>query len=492
MKSILLSKSKYMSGLQCSKYLWLLFHDPSKVSQPDASTQHVFDEGHRIGELAWQLFPNGVPIPTDDFRGNLTQTKDLLKKRQPLFEPAVFIEGIYSRLDILNTVGSDEWDIVEVKGSTKVKDENINDVSFQRLCAQKAGLKIRKCFLVHINNQYVRSGEIESQKFFATEDISAEVDTASAGIEDRIKAMFDVISATDCPDMLIGGHCGEPYPCPVTSCWDNLPEHHIFELYRGGKKCSDLYSQGVLTIKDIPDGFKLSASQTIQKECIATGDAHIEKEAIAQFINSLTYPVYYFDFETINPAIPLYDGTRPFQRIPFQFSLHVVATPSSTPEHYSFLADGADDPRPKLLAEMKRLFGDKGSIVVYNQSFERSVMQELRENFPEYKDWLDGLCSRLVDLYEPFRNFQYYNLDQHGSASIKEVLPAVTGKSYKGMEIAHGDDASLAFFALTSGTLNTEERKTIQSNLEKYCGLDTEGMIWIVNQLKNIGGTTKL
>ena len=116
MKSILLSKSKYMSGLQCSKYLWLLFHDPSKVSQPDASTQHVFDEGHRIGELAWQLFPNGVPIPTDDFRGNLTQTKDLLKKRQPLFEPAVFIEGIYSRLDILNPVGNNEWDIVEVKG----------------------------------------------------------------------------------------------------------------------------------------------------------------------------------------------------------------------------------------------------------------------------------------------------------------------------------------------------------------------------------------
>ena len=486
MKSILLSKSKYMSGLQCPKYLWLLFHDPSKISAPDASTRHIFDEGHRIGELAWQLFPNGIVIPTEDFRGNLSQTKELLKKRQPLFEPAVFVEGIYSRLDILNPVGSDEWDIVEVKGSTKVKDENINDVSFQRLCAQKAGLKIRKCFLTHINNQYVRSGDIEPQKLFTSEDITAEVDEASAGIEERVKAMFDVIASTDCPDMLIGGHCSEPYACPVTSCWEALPEHHIFELYRGGKKCSDLYSQGVLTIKDIPASFKLSASQTIQKECIATGAVHIDKEPIAQFLNSLEYPLYYFDFETINPAIPLYDGTRPFQRIPFQFALHVVATRSPKSEHYSFLADGTDDPRPELLSEMKRLFGNQGSIVVYNQSFERSVMQESGENFPKSKDWLDGLCGRLIDLYEPFRNFQYYNPGQHGSASIKEVLPAVTGKSYKGMEIAHGGDASLAFLALASGTLSSEEQKTLRKNLEKYCGLDTEGMIWIIDELRKI------
>ena len=135
---------------------------------------------------------------------------------------------------------------------------------------------------------------------------------------------------------------------------------------------------------------------------------------------------------------------------------------------------------------MKRLFGNQGSIVVYNQSFERSVIQELGEDFSEYKDWLNGLCGRLVDLYEPFRNFQYYNPGQHGSASIKEVLPAVTGKSYKGMEIAHGGDASLAFLAIASGTLSTEEKKTIRDNFEKYCGLDTEGMIWIIDELRKI------
>ena len=484
MKSKLLSKSKYLNGLQCLRYLWLLFNEPAKIPAPDASTQHIFDEGHRVGELAKRLFPNGINIPINDFTENLARTKELIKSCKPLFEPGFFVDDIYSRLDILKPVGNDEWDMVEVKGSTSVKDVNVHDVSFQRLCAERFGLKIRKCFIAHINNQYVKLGEIEPEKLFTTEDITVAVNDASIGIQGRIDAMFEIISSSECPDVSIGSHCNQPYACPVASCWESLPEHHVFQLYRGGRKCSELFSQGILRVKDIPKGFKLSEPQRIQKDCVISGTPHINKIAIKDFLGRLQYPLHYFDFETISPMLPIYEGTRPFQRIPFQFSLHLVGQANSKPVHYSFLAEGSDDPRLKLLSVLKGVFKDSGSVVVYNQSFEKSVLQELGEAFPRFRGFVDDLCGRLVDLYTPFREFNYYHPIQKGSASIKEVLPAVTGKSYKGMPIANGDDASLAFLRLVCDDISDEGRARLRADLERYCGLDTEGMLLIVDRLR--------
>jgi hypothetical protein len=482
----LLSKSKYLNGLQCPKYLWLLFHDPEKVPEPDEATQYILDQGHVVGELAKRLFPNSVDIPIDDFVENLRQTRELLKNRRPLFEPGFFVDGLYSRLDILNPVANDEWDIIEVKGSTKVKDENIDDVAFQKLCCTRYGLEIRQCHLAYINNQYVRLGEIEPERLFSMQDITAEVAEASNGLEDRISDMIEVISTDTCPDTPVGSQCGEPYACPVTWCWESLPEHHIFQLYRGGRKCSELYNQGILTVKDIPSDFKLSGPQRIQKECTVTGEPHIDKEAINQFLITLQHPLHYLDFETISPVVPMYDGTRPYQRIPFQFSLHTVPDEHAGVLHHSFLADGSGDPRHRLLFELKNILADTGSVVVYNQSFEKGVLLELAEAFPEFEGWVQAVCDRLVDLYVPFRDFHYYHPQQCGSASIKEVVPAVTGKGYEGMSIARGDDASLAFLKLASGELSADERERLRADLEKYCGLDTEGMIWIVDVLRNL------
>jgi hypothetical protein len=300
--------------------------------------------------------------------------------------------------------------------------------------------------------------------------------------------MQEVISSDTCPDILIGSQCAQPYACPVTWCWDSLPTHHVFQLYRGGKKCSELYNRGILAIEDIPDSFKLSESQRIQKACSIAGEPHIDKEAIKHFLGTLRYPLNYLDFETISPPVPMYDGTRPYQRIPFQFSLHVVPDKQAKLLHQSFLADGSGDPRPQLLSELKRLLPDAGSIVVYNQSFERGVLLELAEAYPGFQGWVNNVCERLVDLYVPFRDFVYYHPQQCGSASIKEVLPAVTGRSYQGMSIAKGDDASLAFLRIISGEPSAEERKQLRADLEEYCSLDTQGMIWIVDNLMELKG----
>jgi hypothetical protein len=485
--SQLLSKSKYISGLQCPKLLWTQINEPESIPELDTVTQYLFDQGHQVGEYAKQLFPGSISIPQDDFMENIRKTKELLAERKPLFEAGILSGQIYSRIDILNPVNEDEWDIIEVKSSTSVKDVHIDDVSFQKYCCEKAGLKIRSCKLVYINTQYVKNGEIDPQELFILEDISAQVGEVSEGIEERVLNLLEVISNKTCPEVSIGKHCLAPYECSLRAeCWGFLPENSIFDLRGGKTKQFSLYEQGILSIKDIPNDIPLSRQQQIQKECIITGTTHIEKEEIRLFLDMLKYPLYYLDFETMGPAIPIYDGVRPYQTIPFQFSLHIVENHESEPVHHSFLANGIEDPRPQLLNELQRLLGSKGSIIAYNSGFEEGVLKELVEAFPEYTDWLEGILIRIVDLLFPFSNFHYYHASQKDTASLKKILPAITGKGYEEMGISAGMDASIAFERIICGSATQEEIAGVRVDLIKYCKLDTEGMIWIVERLKEL------
>jgi hypothetical protein len=202
----------------------------------------------------------------------------------------------------------------------------------------------------------------------------------------------------------------------------------------------------------------------------------------------LNYPLYYLDFETFGPAIPVFDGTRPYQDIPFQFSLHVVGSEGAEPVHHSFLAEGIGDPRPQILHELQRLIGSEGSIVAYNAGFEEGVLKGLVEAFPEYTDWLEGILTRIVDLLYPFTNFHYYNAAQKDTASLKKVLPAVTGKGYEEMGIGAGMDASMAYGRIMYGNETEEEIARVRADLIEYCKLDTEGMIWVVDRLRELSG----
>ena len=483
----LLTKSKYLVGLQCPKYLWVTLNEPGRIPAPDASIQHRFDQGHLVGEYAKKLFPDGIDIPADDFKENLRQTEELLKKRKPLFEAGFTVNNTFSRIDILKPVSKDEWDVIEVKSSTGAKDVNIHDVSFQRYCCEKYGLKIRNCYLMHINNEYIRQTEIDPTGLLTMAEITTEVDEATNGIQQRIENMFSSIVSEKCPTVTIGGHCNRPYDCPLKEeCWDFLPENNVFEMYGNKKKAFELIGKGIYTFKDIPDDFILNGKQQIQKDCDTSGKPHINKTAIRQFLNTLVYPLYYLDFETFSGAIPPFDGTRPYQQIPFQFSLHVVDEGNATARHFSFLADGTGDPRSEFIYSLKKVLGNSGSIVVYNQSFEKGVLRSLATMFPEYNDWLEDLNDRIIDLLAPFRSFNYYDAKQKGSASIKNVLPVLTGKGYEGLNISDGMSASLTFLDIISNNFLEEEIIKIRKDLEKYCDLDTEGMIWIVDKLKEL------
>ncbi|MFA5015141.1 MAG: DUF2779 domain-containing protein, partial [Actinomycetota bacterium] len=425
-KNIIISKSKYLAGLQCLKYFWFLINAKEEVPQPDFVNRFIFNQGTLVGEYAKNLYPDGIDLgKIGDLKEQLARTLELLSGRRPLFEASISSGNVYSRADILVPVDTDSWDIVEVKSSTQLKEEYIPDVAFQKYCFEKAGINIRKCYLTYINNQYVKEGNIDPSRLFKKADITAQVDEKLEEIGNRVREMQEIAAAESPPEIIIGKQCSNPYICPLKDrCWKFLPDNNIFNLYGNKDKAIELYSEGILSIKDIPDRYDLNLKQQIQLECARTEKTKIDKDEISKFIKKLEYPLYFFDFETFSTAIPLYDGLKPYQRIPFQYSIHVLDSIDGKAEHRDFLAGGPEDPRERLLSDLKKHLGDKGSVVVYYELFEKSVLRELAEAFPEYREWADSIINRIIDLYKPFGNFHYYNSSQKGSASVKSVLPA--------------------------------------------------------------------
>lgn len=489
-----LSKSSFLNGCQCPKQLWMKFHDRDAFPPVDAQTQAIFDQGHLIGSLAKTLFPDGIEVAEGriSYAESLAATKPALLERRPLYEAALAFNGGFVRVDILNPVGVDAWELIEVKSGTKVKDVNLLDVAFQKYVCEGAGLKIDRCYLMHVDSDYVRSGEIVAADLLQQEDVTEEIEPFLAEVPVRLEELKQVAAGDQCPDVPIGRHCNSPYECPLQYlCWDFLPEYPVTDLYWDSRgRAWEFLSAGVSGMSDIPGGSSLSAKQEIQRQAVVAGEPQIVAGDIARFLEGLEWPLAFFDLESFQAAIPPYDGLRPYRQIPFQFSVHVQPAPGADLEHHEFLADGPDDPRPDFLAALQQAIPEEGSIVVYNASFEKGVLKACAEAFPEYQAWVDSILPRFIDLLVPFRNFSYYHPDQHGSASIKAVLPALTQTSYDHLEIADGGTASLSFVEMTFGEDGSEERKAeIRADILAYCALDTKAMVDILEALQAIPAT---
>ena len=498
-KQKLLTKSRFVNGLQCSKWLWLEFNRPKDLPEFSKEAQHRFNEGNQVGEFAKSLFPDGINIEEIDTSKNYEKTKELLKKRKPLFE-AGFISPdgkCFARADILVPVNKDEWDIYEVKGATEVKEEYIWDVAFQKYVYQSAGLRIRNCFVLHINNEYVRQGKIEVKEFFVTAPINDEIEEEIKNVGQNITKLFKIISLSECPQYTKGEdyHEDDFKVHDKDEFWKDHPECDIFDLYFGGKHAIELFKMGILSIKDMKEEHFIKRpqkkQQKIQYNVTTTGQCHHNKEELIEFIKTLKYPLYFMDFETYATAIPLYDKLKPYQPIPFQFSVHVIEKLGSKPLHHSFIASDNKDPRAEFAKELKNALGTEGTILAYYQSFEKSRLKEIAEFFPENAEWINKVLERMIDLYDPFKNFAYYHPSQKGSASLKKVLPALTGKGYNEMDIGNGTDASLSYLFITHGSYDgkkatKEEINKVRNDLDKHCGQDTEGMIWILDKLNNL------
>ena len=327
-----ISKSQFMKGLQCHKHLWLYNYRKDLIPPVPKDVQARFDEGHVVGDLARQYFEGGKLVAFDytQLPEAITQTSEFMGKGAKIIYEAAFVSNnVLVRPDILKQNSDGSWDMIEVKSTTEVKDEHYPDAAIQKYILEGAGLKIKRVWLMHINNQFIKDGPIRPIDFFTKEDITAE----AAGLKDKIaqdlETFMEVLASDKAPEIGIGRQCSAPYECEFCDhCWAGIPEYSIYNIPRlKWEKKEQLKDLGILRFRDVPEDFDLNAGQLLYLQVEKTGKAVIDKPAIAEFLGKLDYPLYYIDFETIMPAVPLYDGSRPYQQIPFQLSLHIQEKP---------------------------------------------------------------------------------------------------------------------------------------------------------------------
>lgn len=327
MSNIFISKSQFLKGLQCLKSLYLEKYHPELVPETDESQEALFQSGKEVGFVARGLFPGGFEISSEDIPidEQIETTKAEIKKgTKILYEASFSHNGLFVRSDVL-TKGSGGWELYEVKSTTKIKEENFHfeDVAFQYRVLNGLGIPISKAYLVHINNQYERYGDIEVDKLFVVNDISNDIKKMQSDILKQINAQQSMLKGK-APEVDIGEYCETPYECGLkTHCWKHIPRESVFNLKGKGIKPFEFYRKGIVNLSDIPRA-KLPTHGQIQLECALGKKEYINKTALREFIDSLWYPLYFLDFETLRCPIPLFDGTRPYQQIPFQYSLHYI------------------------------------------------------------------------------------------------------------------------------------------------------------------------
>ncbi|MEA3492872.1 MAG: DUF2779 domain-containing protein [Candidatus Margulisiibacteriota bacterium] len=463
-----------------------MYNRKDQIPPPPPELEEVFKQGRIVGEHAQQLFPDGIKIGRE-FNPNRMSEKSLnaLFRSVPVFEAGFVCHQAYALADILVPAQNGSWDLIEVKSSTGIKEEHLLDAAFQKYVYSGAGVKVNRCYLMHLNKEYIRNGDLEVDKLFKKVDVSEEVEQLLPDTQKNIGILLNLINGPE-PNTKIGMHCSEE--CPLWEiCTNSLPKDNIFNLRSGKKIALALFEQGIIRIRDIPEYVELNKKQKIQLNSHLNNKPYVNKAEIKAFLDELAYPLYFLDFETIAPAIPTYDQTHPYQDIPFQYSLHVQNSKGSKPIHYEYLAPGDIDPRPEVLKQLKDRLGSSGSIVAYNAAYELKCIGSSVKVNPGFKSWFDQIRLRFADLLIPFKNFYYYHPEQLGSASLKKVLPALTDESYEGMEIGGGRRASAEYLRITFDKgIDNKERREIRRALTKYCGLDTRGMIDILDVLEKV------
>jgi len=487
-----LSKSTFIKGVQCTKALYLNKHHKEFKEEPDAAQMAIFAQGTSVGELAQQLFPGGVDCSPEsyyNFQEAVVRTQaEIEKGTKIIYEAAFQFNGVLAALDIL-VKDRGGWKAYEVKSSTSISETYLLDATIQYYAITNSGLPLKDISIVYINNQYEKNGPLDVHELFAMESVRADVLELLPGIPGKVEELKKVLNQKTVPKVDIGPHCSNPYTCDFQGhCWKNIPENSVFTIARLTEaKKFELYNQKVIAFKDIPDDAPLNDNQWMQVESELNNNTSIDKKKLKEFVKDLQYPLYFLDFETFGTAVPVFDKSRPYQQLVFQYSLHCLPTAKGKLIHSEFLAEAnGSDPRSLFVEKLIADCGTEGDILVYNIGFERGKLNELVLQFPKYKTKLDYIISRLKDLMIPFQQRWYYTPSMQGSYSIKKVLPALVPEmSYDDLEIQEGGTASILFAAMLTGIFNGDTEK-VRKDLLDYCRMDTMAMVEIYRKVKGV------
>lgn len=491
-----ISKTSYLEYLACPKNAWLRLHRPDLAEIFDLSdfAKSLTAKGNLVELWARKLFPQGRLI-SEFGETALRDTERFISIKQAVIFQSAFLKASFLvRNDVLEyDQDKDAWNLYEIKGTNSLEEnekelDHIEDLSFQSIVLNDLGLKINQAFLIHLNKDYIRGDEINIHDLFTIEDLSEQLQAREASTREKMeRASQDLLQedeqALECQCLYLARnkHCASfNYSHP------NIPKYSVHDLSRIGTsktKLTELVNSGVMEINDIPADFKLSDIQRNQADVYQTKIPIINHQAIKQELEALEYPLYFFDYETYPAAIPLFKGFKPYQQIPFQFSLDILTSADAKIEHHEYLHLEANDPSKNIIKALKANISEKGNIIVWNKKFEKGINADLAERHPEEASFLNDLNDRIYDLMDIFQKQYYVHEGFRGRVSIKKVLPILLPElSYNNLEIQEGGTAMEAWFEKIFKAKSEVEKQRVAENLLKYCALDTYAMyaIWQV------------
>ena len=489
-----LSKSSFLRGWQCPKSLYFSAFEPDVPGSLPPGQAALMDAGRRVGLLARRLFRGGEAVVSVDSTSAAARTRILAAGGAPAIFEALLDsgDGLRAAVDILAR-GRRGWRLIEVKSSTSVKDEHLPDVAFQLHVARAAGLDVESVEVLHLNSDYVRRGDLDLPALFRSEEVTDQAEALLGEVADVAVRLRRMLQAGGRPEIDIGPHCRRPRDCDCLDvCWQDVPAGSVMEIaHLTWEKKFHLYDQGIRLIDQVPPDLPMPADSRRHVTAVQAGAPLIDRAGLRAFLGELAFPIFLLDFETVAPAIPLWDGTRPYQQVPFQYSLHVLRAVEAEPEHSGFLAEAGPDPRPALLASLLPATAASGSILAFHMPFELGVLRRLAEAFPDVGGEIEMRLPRMEDLIRPFRRWHYWLPEMGGSFSIKSVAPALAPDlSYAQLEIADGLAAARAFEGLLAAP-SAEAAARLRSALEAYCKMDTLAMVRVLQAIwREAGGSS--
>ena len=477
-----LRRSNYLHGLQCHKRLWYEQNHPGRATSTSRSQRRLLDQSREVRRRARCEFSGCRRIDTTDPQEAAEQTQEAIRSGVSCIFKASFIfrDTWWVRCDILQR-DSNSWKIIEVEAAADVKEEHLSDLAFQKYVLTEQGVTISGTEVMHINRECVYPDLCD---LFITEDVTDQVNQLMDDVPNNIEIFETALNGNAEPEIPIGRQCDNPDRCPFKEyCWRDVPECcSIFTIPRlSWDKKNELVERDILGIRDLPHDFRLNDGERAYVNMVLNNQPEIDNEAIRQLLSELEYPIHFFDFETLNPAIPRFEGLRSYQQFPFQYSCHILQSDGSL-THHEYLHTCTTDPRLPLVESLLNHISDKGSVVVYSASFERRILEDLAEFFPEHSEALQSIISRLWDQLVIFRN-HYKHPEFYGSNSLKDVLPVlVPSLSYEDLDIQEGNDAQAVWDEMIN-TANEEARNNMINNLRAYCEMDTLATVEIHNAL---------
>lgn len=485
---MLITKSRHLAGTQCFKRLYLIAYSPELAAQPDESDQAIIDQGQEVGLLAREMFPGGVAVDSRNREEAIRATRELVANREvpAIFEGAFEHRGVFVRVDVLQRRRDQRWRLIEVKSTTNAKQHHLDDVAIQHRVVIRSGVDLAASCLAHVSRDYVyEGGSIDVHRFFRIRNLTRQIEKLQPELTVQLRSEFRVLAMPEAPNIPAGRQCSDPLTCEFFDhCNPPIPDDHILRLPRiHASEVAKLAALGIQSIHEIPENYPLTGRLRRACTSVQTGTPWFSPEIKGE-LKKLRYPLYFMDFETINPCVPRFPGMRPYDQLPFQWSVHVQGEPGATPEHLEFLATDTNDPRSAFVSALCNALGDYGSIVVYHQQFESQRLSELASWLPGFSGRIEKIQRRLWDLLPIIRDHVYHPAFG-GSYSLKSVLPALVPEmTYEGMEVADGQDAGLAWERLIRGSLAQAECERIRKALLDYCGQDTLAMVRLLEALR--------